>query len=198
MAQGNDISLLLVLKIIDIYVPAPLPQLKNKVDKTLYLMHDLTHFHLQIFHKRMPPEAVDLVSRLLQYSPNLRCTAVSNTVVYDLCFCILRLSKTICSLIVYLPLFLNVLVNESIDNCDIDMTSVRIILIIICCVGLLFFWCSWRHWFIHSLMSCVTQMLGYLMDGLFHHCSTLSHMVSFFDSIQFSFHIWWAVFDFII
>lgn len=34
-------------------------------------------FFLQIFHKRMPPEAVDLVSRLLQYSPNLRCTAVS-------------------------------------------------------------------------------------------------------------------------
>ena len=31
----------------------------------------------QIFYKRMPPEAVDLVSRLLQYSPNLRCTAVS-------------------------------------------------------------------------------------------------------------------------
>jgi hypothetical protein len=24
----------------------------------------------------MPPEAVDLVSRLLQYSPNLRCNAV--------------------------------------------------------------------------------------------------------------------------
>ena len=31
----------------------------------------------QVFHKRMPPEAVDLVSRLLQYSPNLRCNAVS-------------------------------------------------------------------------------------------------------------------------
>ena len=31
----------------------------------------------QIFYKRMPPEAVDLVSRLLQYSPNLRCNAVS-------------------------------------------------------------------------------------------------------------------------
>ncbi|KAL6007028.1 Shaggy-related protein kinase epsilon [Asimina triloba] len=30
----------------------------------------------KIFHKHMPPEAVDLVSRLLQYSPNLRCTAV--------------------------------------------------------------------------------------------------------------------------
>ncbi|EPS68300.1 hypothetical protein M569_06467 [Genlisea aurea] len=30
----------------------------------------------KIFHKRMPPEAVDLVSRVLQYSPNLRCTAV--------------------------------------------------------------------------------------------------------------------------
>lgn len=25
----------------------------------------------------MPPEAIDLASRLLQYSPNLRCTAVS-------------------------------------------------------------------------------------------------------------------------
>lgn len=32
---------------------------------------------IQMFHKRMPPEAVDLVSRLLQYSPNLRFTAVS-------------------------------------------------------------------------------------------------------------------------
>nr|GMD58094.1 shaggy-related protein kinase epsilon [Ipomoea batatas] len=30
----------------------------------------------KIFHKRMPPEAVDLVSRLLQYSPYLRCTAL--------------------------------------------------------------------------------------------------------------------------
>ncbi|KAL1535009.1 DASH complex subunit ask1 [Salvia divinorum] len=30
----------------------------------------------KIFHKRMPPEAVDLVSRLLQYSPNLRCSAL--------------------------------------------------------------------------------------------------------------------------
>ncbi|XP_038976658.1 shaggy-related protein kinase alpha-like [Phoenix dactylifera] len=29
-----------------------------------------------IFHKRMPPEAVDPVSRLLQYSPNLRSTAL--------------------------------------------------------------------------------------------------------------------------
>ncbi|KAH9732150.1 Shaggy-related protein kinase theta [Citrus sinensis] len=30
---------------------------------------------IKIFHKRMPPEALDLVSRLLQYSPSLRCTA---------------------------------------------------------------------------------------------------------------------------
>lgn len=30
----------------------------------------------KIFHKRTPPEAVDLVSRLLQYSPNLRSTAM--------------------------------------------------------------------------------------------------------------------------
>lgn len=37
---------------------------------------------VQIFHKRMPPEAVDLVSRLLQYSPSLRCTAVSILYLY--------------------------------------------------------------------------------------------------------------------
>lgn len=30
----------------------------------------------KVFHKRTPPEAVDLVSRMLQYSPNLRCTAM--------------------------------------------------------------------------------------------------------------------------
>lgn len=30
----------------------------------------------KVFNKRIPPEAVDLVSRLLQYSPNLRCSAL--------------------------------------------------------------------------------------------------------------------------
>ncbi|XP_020581789.1 shaggy-related protein kinase theta-like [Phalaenopsis equestris] len=30
----------------------------------------------KIFQKRMPPDAVDLVSRLLQYSPNLRYKAL--------------------------------------------------------------------------------------------------------------------------
>ncbi|KAI6668376.1 hypothetical protein NL676_016136 [Syzygium grande] len=30
----------------------------------------------QVFHKRMPPEAIDLASRLLQYSPSLRCAAL--------------------------------------------------------------------------------------------------------------------------
>ncbi|CAH2038760.1 unnamed protein product [Thlaspi arvense] len=34
----------------------------------------------QVFHKRMPPEAIDLASRLLQYSPSLRCTAQNNFV----------------------------------------------------------------------------------------------------------------------
>ncbi|KAJ4956989.1 hypothetical protein NE237_013772 [Protea cynaroides] len=38
--------------------------------------HIKAHPWHKIFHKRMPPEAVDLVSRLLQYSPNLRCTAL--------------------------------------------------------------------------------------------------------------------------
>ncbi|GMP72150.1 hypothetical protein CsSME_00030280 [Camellia sinensis var. sinensis] len=30
----------------------------------------------KVFHHRMPPEAIDLASRLLQYSPSLRCTAL--------------------------------------------------------------------------------------------------------------------------
>ncbi|RZC43863.1 hypothetical protein C5167_036812 [Papaver somniferum] len=30
----------------------------------------------KVFHKRMPPEAIDLASRLLQYSPGIRCTAL--------------------------------------------------------------------------------------------------------------------------
>jgi serine/threonine protein kinase len=34
------------------------------------------HPWYKVFLKRMPPEAVDLVSRLLQYSPSLRCTAL--------------------------------------------------------------------------------------------------------------------------
>ncbi|KAK4748978.1 hypothetical protein SAY87_026427 [Trapa incisa] len=38
--------------------------------------HIKAHPWHKIFHKHMPPEAVDLVSRLLQYSPSLRCTAL--------------------------------------------------------------------------------------------------------------------------
>ncbi|CAI9101723.1 OLC1v1039117C3 [Oldenlandia corymbosa var. corymbosa] len=34
------------------------------------------HPWYKVFNKRMPTEAVDLVSRLLQYSPSLRCTAL--------------------------------------------------------------------------------------------------------------------------
>ncbi|KAL3536865.1 hypothetical protein ACH5RR_000231 [Cinchona calisaya] len=34
------------------------------------------HPWYKVFHKRLPAEAVDLVSRLLQYSPSLRCTAL--------------------------------------------------------------------------------------------------------------------------
>lgn len=30
----------------------------------------------KIFQRKIPPEAVDLASRLLQYSPTLRCTAL--------------------------------------------------------------------------------------------------------------------------
>jgi serine/threonine protein kinase len=44
----------------------------------------------KVFHKRMPPEAVDLVSRLLQYSPNLRCNAVC--LLFWLCLTVLPIS----------------------------------------------------------------------------------------------------------
>ncbi|KAK8498804.1 hypothetical protein V6N12_066945 [Hibiscus sabdariffa] len=33
-------------------------------------------YKFQIFNRRIPPEALDLLSRLLQYSPNLRCSAI--------------------------------------------------------------------------------------------------------------------------
>ncbi|KAE8685105.1 Shaggy-related protein kinase theta [Hibiscus syriacus] len=36
--------------------------------------HIKVHPWYKIFNRRIPPEAVDLVSRLLQYSPNLHCT----------------------------------------------------------------------------------------------------------------------------
>ena len=45
----------------------------------LVIKHLLQLSMVQIFQKRMPPEAIDLASRLLQYSPNLRCNAVSKT-----------------------------------------------------------------------------------------------------------------------
>ncbi|KAH7663781.1 Non-specific serine/threonine protein kinase protein [Dioscorea alata] len=37
----------------------------------------------KVFLKRLPPEAMDLVSRFLQYSPNLRCTAVSSVISHN-------------------------------------------------------------------------------------------------------------------
>ncbi|KAJ0561108.1 putative protein-serine/threonine kinase CMGC-GSK family [Helianthus annuus] len=41
--------------------------------RKLRLIHGIRY----VFHKRMPPEAIDLASRLLQYSPSLRCNALS-------------------------------------------------------------------------------------------------------------------------
>ena len=51
------------------------------------LLHEWSFVVLyhQVFQKRLPPEAVDLLCRFFQYSPNLRCTAVS-----DPWFCALR------------------------------------------------------------------------------------------------------------
>ncbi|KAG9143387.1 hypothetical protein Leryth_017775 [Lithospermum erythrorhizon] len=50
---------------------------KNE-DSTFHLSfsHHFLYTAAQIFHKRMPPEAIDLASRLLQYSPSLRYTAL--------------------------------------------------------------------------------------------------------------------------
>ena len=46
----------------------------HPVQNKLHLMFFILS---QVFQKHMPPEAVDLVSRLLQYSPSFRPTAVS-------------------------------------------------------------------------------------------------------------------------
>ena len=53
--------------------------------RNLPWIHDIILIS-QVFQKRLPPEAVDLVCRFFQYSPNLRCTAVS--LMYpSFCFC---------------------------------------------------------------------------------------------------------------
>ena len=52
-----------------------------------YSYASVTCSSIQVFHKRMPPEAIDLASRLLQYSPSLRCTAVSWTSIHMEFFC---------------------------------------------------------------------------------------------------------------
>ncbi|RVW83785.1 Shaggy-related protein kinase iota [Vitis vinifera] len=55
------------------YTDFRFPQIKH----TLGTSHQFLLLSCMVFHKRMPPEAIDLASRLLQYSPSLRCTAVS-------------------------------------------------------------------------------------------------------------------------
>lgn len=102
----------------------------------------------QIFHKRMPPEAVDLVSRLLQYSPNLRSTAVS---IFKLCTWMFIPNYTVFYWLIY-----------SFVELDWEMNG---------------FECSWMHWHILSLKSYEIQMLAYLMDASFLHYSTLNLMV---------------------
>ncbi|GLT54635.1 hypothetical protein SLA2020_278180 [Shorea laevis] len=51
---------------------------ENAVDQLVEIIKvlDKAHPWHKVFHKRMPPEAIDLASRLLQYSPSLRCTAL--------------------------------------------------------------------------------------------------------------------------
>jgi serine/threonine protein kinase len=50
------------------------------IRKFFHVSWDIWLIHgdcFQVFSKQTPPEAIDLISRLLQYSPNLRYTAVS-------------------------------------------------------------------------------------------------------------------------
>ncbi|KAI8024024.1 Shaggy-related protein kinase kappa [Camellia lanceoleosa] len=57
------------------YTEFKFPQIKaHPCHKT----YDLLQFvdYMQVFQKHLPPEAVDLVCRFFQYSPNLRCTAL--------------------------------------------------------------------------------------------------------------------------
>uniref|UniRef100_A0A453MGC8 Protein kinase domain-containing protein n=1 Tax=Aegilops tauschii subsp. strangulata TaxID=200361 RepID=A0A453MGC8_AEGTS len=52
---------------------------RRKIKSTYFLMVPLlpqNFLFIQVFQKKLPPEAMDLVSRFLQYSPDLRCTAM--------------------------------------------------------------------------------------------------------------------------
>ncbi|KAJ8429983.1 hypothetical protein Cgig2_032821 [Carnegiea gigantea] len=53
------------------YFPAP-----SKVGAVREADSQNSSFPLQVFQKRLPPEAVDLICRFFQYSPSLRCTAL--------------------------------------------------------------------------------------------------------------------------
>lgn len=118
----------------------------------------------QVFHKRMPPEAIDLASRLLQYSPSLRCSAVSRETHTKLCyffFVAMRIRST-CFSMPYLSMIVSVIKYSHKQRIHYSKICSCILLI------------SWKHVRILSLMSFESPMLGFLMVVLCLHSSTLN------------------------
>ena len=111
----------------------------------------------QVFQKRLPPEAVDLVCRFFQYSPNLRCTAVS--LITITLVALVKVFLMLTSLFFFF--FLSVLVVSS------PFPFV-----------LRYF--SWKPAFTLSLMNWGTLILGFLMAALFLPCLILNPRVSLF------------------
>ncbi|XP_075648594.1 shaggy-related protein kinase kappa-like [Castanea sativa] len=54
----------------------PSKQSLSSVEKMMKIIMLFNKLKFSVFQKRLPPEAVDLVCRFFQYSPNLRCTAL--------------------------------------------------------------------------------------------------------------------------
>jgi len=96
----------------------------------------------------MPPEAIDLASRLLQYSPSLRCTAVG-------------ISK---------PSTLNCYSGSLwlLWTIHCSMKEWNVVFQLTCLFAV---WSS-RHVRIRFSMNSVSQMLVFQMADLYHRCST--------------------------
>ena len=139
----------------------------------------------------MPPEAVDLVSRLLQYSPSLRSTAVSswswrkNTHEMTYVLFMLLTHNSGCKIICF---------SGALISHDYDFMFLS---------PLAHCQCSWRHWSIPSLTNYGIPIPTYQMGVFCLHCSTLDLMVSS-KSLNENFHntcpwhFWCRLFSFLV
>lgn len=56
--------------------PHPFNKVGTEVALIAFLFRTLTHLHDQVFRPRTAPEAIDLVAKLLEYTPEARLSAI--------------------------------------------------------------------------------------------------------------------------